>query len=130
MTETSLTRPGHRPPSSRVGGGDPPGPPPPAAAARACPWIIPALVLSGGLIYYCIGYTGFISTLDWDGISPDPTSVGANNYARILQDPVFWEAVQHTRRVLRRDLRAADVPRLPVRGAAALAGQGWRSSTR
>lgn len=95
MTETSLTRPGHRPPSSRAD----------AASLRArrrrlqprgLPWIIPAVVLSGGLIYYCIGYTGFISTLDWDGISPDPTSVGANNFARILQDPVFWQAVQHT----------------------------------
>jgi raffinose/stachyose/melibiose transport system permease protein len=95
MTETSLTRQGHRPPSTR---GE-------AAIVRArrrrlqprgLPWIVPALVLSVGLIYYCIGYTGFISTLDWDGVSPDPTSVGVNNYARILQDPVFWQAVQHT----------------------------------
>lgn len=95
MTETSLARRGHRPPSSRAA----------ASSVRArrrrlqprgLPWIIPALVLSGGLIYYCIGYTGFISTLDWDGISPDPTSVGANNFVRILQDPVFWQAVQHT----------------------------------
>lgn len=60
------------------------------------PWILPALVLSVGLIYYCIGYTGFISTLDWDGVSPDPTSVGAGNYVRIFQDPIFWTAVWHT----------------------------------
>lgn len=60
------------------------------------PWILPALVLGGGLIYYCIGYTGYISTLDWDGVSPAPDSVGAGNYLRILQDPVFLQAVEHT----------------------------------
>ena len=60
------------------------------------PWILPALVLSVGLIYYAIGYTGYISTLNWDGISPDPQSVGTGNYTRIFDDPVFWEAVRHT----------------------------------
>jgi raffinose/stachyose/melibiose transport system permease protein len=60
------------------------------------PWILPALVLSVGLIYYGIGYTGYISTLNWDGISPDPRHVGAQNYTRILHDPVFWAAVRHT----------------------------------
>ena len=60
------------------------------------PWILPALVLSVGLIYYGIGYTGYISTLNWDGISPDPQHVGAQNYTRIVHDPVFWDAVRHT----------------------------------
>jgi ABC-type sugar transport system permease subunit len=53
-------------------------------------------VLSVGLIYYCIGYTGYISTLDWNGTAPDPTPVGAANYTKVFQDPVFWEAIQHT----------------------------------
>jgi raffinose/stachyose/melibiose transport system permease protein len=60
------------------------------------PWILPALVLSVGLIYYGIGYTGYISTLNWDGISPGPQHVGAQNYTRIFHDPVFWAAVRHT----------------------------------
>jgi len=60
------------------------------------PWILPALVLSVGLLYYAIGYTGYISTLDWDGVSPDPESVGAGNYTRIVHDPIFWGAVRHT----------------------------------
>jgi raffinose/stachyose/melibiose transport system permease protein len=54
------------------------------------------LVLSAGLIYYGLGYTGYISTLNWDGISPDPQHVGAGNYRRILHDPIFWDAVRHT----------------------------------
>jgi ABC-type sugar transport system permease subunit len=79
----------------------------PAKAAKAAarkgprrppglPWILPALVLTVGLIYYGIGYTGYISTLNWDGISPGPEHVGANNYTRIVHDPVFWDAVRHT----------------------------------
>ena len=31
------------------------------------PWILPAMIVSVGLLYYCIFYTGYISTLDWDG---------------------------------------------------------------
>ncbi|MFF5289085.1 carbohydrate ABC transporter permease [Paractinoplanes globisporus] len=60
------------------------------------PWILPALVLSVGLIYYGIGYTGYISTLNWDGLSPGAEHVGAHNYTRIFHDPVFWDAVRHT----------------------------------
>ena len=51
-----------------------------AGAARGgrsgLPWILPAFVFVVGLIYYCIGYTGYISTLNWDGVSPNPQHVG------------------------------------------------------
>lgn len=59
-------------------------------------WILPAMVVSVGLIYYCIGFTGYISTLKWDGISPEPLSLGLKNYLRLFQDPVFWMAILHT----------------------------------
>ena len=64
--------------------------------ASGLPWILPALVLGVGLIYYCIGYTVYISGLNWDGASPDPLSVGFKNYLNISHDPVFWKAVWHT----------------------------------
>ncbi len=60
------------------------------------PWILPALVLCVGLIYYCVGYTGYISTLSWDGVSPNPPSVGIHNYTGVFHDPVFWGAIKHT----------------------------------
>jgi raffinose/stachyose/melibiose transport system permease protein len=60
------------------------------------PWILPALVLCVGLIYYCIAYTAVISTWDWDGIDPDPERVGPENYLRISQDPIFWKTIGHT----------------------------------
>lgn len=64
--------------------------------ASGLPWILPALVLGVGLVYYCIGYTGYISTLNWDGASPEPLSVGFRNYSNIFSDPVFWKAISHT----------------------------------
>ncbi|GII28292.1 hypothetical protein Pmi06nite_17340 [Planotetraspora mira] len=57
---------------------------------------MPAFVFVVGLLYYCIIETGYLSTLDWDGTSPTPTSVGFGNYSQILQDPIFWKAIWHT----------------------------------
>jgi ABC-type sugar transport system permease subunit len=79
-----------------VGGGDHLGGGRRQRKPPGLPWILPALILSVGLIYYCIGYTGYISTLNWDGISSHPQSVGDNNYVRIFHDPVFWAAIRHT----------------------------------
>jgi ABC-type sugar transport system permease subunit len=58
-------------------------------------WILPALVVSVGFIYFSMGYTGYISTLDWDGISPDPTSIGFDNYKAAFADPIFWGSILH-----------------------------------
>lgn len=60
------------------------------------PWILPALVVVLGVIYYGIGYTGYISTLNWDGTSSNPKHVGLQNYQQALHDPVFWTAIRHT----------------------------------
>ena len=81
---------------------------PPAAAASGgrrrrrgtqpagLPWILPAFLFVVGILYYCIVETGYLSTLDWDGTSPTPVSVGAQNYVDILHDPVFWRAIRNT----------------------------------
>jgi ABC-type sugar transport system permease subunit len=53
-------------------------------------------VVSVGILYYCIFYTGYISTLDWDGTSPLQQPVGGANYVHMLNDPVFWGALAHT----------------------------------
>ncbi len=54
------------------------------------------MILSVGLVYICIGYTGYIATLDWDGSAPDPESVGLANFTRLFADPIFWRAMAHT----------------------------------
>ena len=60
------------------------------------PWILPAFIFVVGLIYYCIGYTGYISTLNWDGVSPNPQHAGWANYVQLFHDPVFWDTIRHT----------------------------------
>jgi len=60
------------------------------------PWILPALIFSVGTLYYCIGYTGYISTLDWDGASPLQEPAGAANFVHLLHDPIFWRSILHT----------------------------------
>lgn len=61
------------------------------------PWILPAIVLVIGLIYFPIGYLGYASTLDWNGfILSTPTSIGDANYEKMFGDPVFWNALWHT----------------------------------
>lgn len=64
--------------------------------ASGLPWILPAFIFVVGLIYYCIGYTGYISTLNWDGVSPTPAHVGFHNYIQAFHDPVFWDTIRHT----------------------------------
>ncbi len=60
------------------------------------PWILPAFIFVVGVVYYCIGYTGYISTLNWDGVSPTPQPVGFANYTQLFHDPVFWDSIRHT----------------------------------
>ena len=60
------------------------------------PWILPAFIFVVGTVYYCIGNTGYISTLSWDGVSPTPQHVGLANYAQVFHDPVFWDTIRHT----------------------------------
>ena len=60
------------------------------------PWILPAFVFVAGLIYYSVGYTVYISTLRWDGLSPRAEALGAGNYINMLSDPIFWGAIEHT----------------------------------
>ena len=59
-------------------------------------WILPAMALSVGLIYYSVGYTGYISTLDWDGSSPLQRPVGFQNYSDAFSSPVFWTTIRNT----------------------------------
>jgi ABC-type sugar transport system permease subunit len=54
------------------------------------------MIYSVGILYYCILYTGYISTLDWDGTSPLQQPVGAANFLHMFRDPIFWGALAHT----------------------------------
>jgi raffinose/stachyose/melibiose transport system permease protein len=60
------------------------------------PWILPALVLVVGLVYFPIAFTGYVSTLSWNGfILSIPKPVGDANYLKLISDPVVWTALWH-----------------------------------
>lgn len=54
------------------------------------------MIVSVGVLYYCIVYTGFMSTLKWDGASPRQIFVGLDNYVKMFNDPIFWVALRNT----------------------------------
>jgi raffinose/stachyose/melibiose transport system permease protein len=56
-------------------------------------YLLPAVALVGGIIYYSIGYTVWLSFFDWDGISPDKVAVGFGNYIQAFTDPIFWKSL-------------------------------------
>ncbi len=83
--------------TGRPGGGQAPARRRRHIEGTGLPWILPAVVLVVGLIYFSIGYTGYVSTLDWNGfILSSPTHVGGANFTKMFGDPVFWQALWHT----------------------------------
>ncbi|RWZ64569.1 sugar ABC transporter permease [Labedella populi] len=59
-------------------------------------WILPGLIISVGLIYYSIVYSGYLSFFDWAGGRSRMIPVGFDNYVEALTNPVFWTAVRNT----------------------------------
>lgn len=59
-------------------------------------WILPGLIISVGLIYYSIVYSGYLSFFDWGGGRQRMTPVGGDNYVDAFTDPVFWTAIRNT----------------------------------
>ena len=56
-------------------------------------YILPLLVFSFVLVYYCIINTIAVSFTDWDGMSSSFNIVGFKNYVEMVKDPVFWTSV-------------------------------------
>lgn len=59
-------------------------------------WILPGFLISVGLIYYSIVYSGFLSFFEWGGGRLPLVPVGLGNYAQAVADPVFWTAIRNT----------------------------------
>lgn len=59
-------------------------------------YLLPALILVVGVIHVGIVSNVMYSTLDWNGITSNGTSVGAQNYVRLSGDPTFWTSLRNT----------------------------------
>lgn len=60
---------------------------------KAYLYILPLLLLSSVLVYYCIINTVVVSFTDWDGMSDTWNFVALKNYKKLLTDKVFGVAV-------------------------------------
>lgn len=60
-------------------------------------YIVPIFLFILGFIYFAIFYNLYVSTLDWDGLSPDSISVGMKNFVHIFtRDPIFYTTLRNT----------------------------------
>lgn len=57
-------------------------------------YIVPIVLISGVLIYYCIGFTVFASLTDWNGLQR-MDFVGLQNYFDLFNDRTFWIALRN-----------------------------------
>lgn len=91
-----------RPRGARPRPGRPPGPRRPLRQGRWTPWLylLPALVVLGGLLFYPIYQLGLISFLEYTQAqvsAGEPTSfVGFDNYAELFRDSQFWDVLLAT----------------------------------
>lgn len=58
-------------------------------------YLLPTLLLIVGIVYFGVFYNIWVSTLEWNGIDPNPTNVGLGNYVEIFRDPIFRGALLH-----------------------------------
>ena len=77
--------------------------PPPESLGKRRPlalsdylWAMPALILVVGVIHAGIAANVFYSLFDWSGVGSPTDFVGGANYSKLLQDPVFWQALRNT----------------------------------
>ncbi|MDR0959989.1 MAG: sugar ABC transporter permease [Propionibacteriaceae bacterium] len=57
-------------------------------------YIAPVLLLSGVLLYYCVGFTAYASLTDWNGLRR-MNFIGLENYLHLVEDPTFWTALKN-----------------------------------
>ncbi len=58
-------------------------------------FITPTLAIFLVFVLFPIAYSAVISFFKWNGIS-EPDFRGLRNYARLLEDPIFWTSLQNT----------------------------------
>lgn len=60
-------------------------------------WIVPAFLFIAIIVYYSIGFTFRLSTVDWNGMFTVPMKdVGLDNYKKVFSDPVFYKCIKNT----------------------------------
>jgi raffinose/stachyose/melibiose transport system permease protein len=58
-------------------------------------YVLPIVVLAGGLLYYTIGFAVYASLTDWNGLTK-MDFIGLANYTELFQDRTFYIALRNT----------------------------------
>ncbi len=58
-------------------------------------WVLPALVLLGAFVYLPLVQNLGFSFVEWDIYSGSQTFVGADNYVKLINDPIFWTSLRN-----------------------------------
>ncbi|HZW41800.1 MAG TPA: sugar ABC transporter permease [Agromyces sp.] len=84
-----------RVPAVQTAGARPPGRSTRRAARRllGLGWILPAVVVLAVFVYLPLAQNLGFSTLEWDIYSGTQEFIGAENYQRLMADPIFWSSL-------------------------------------
>jgi len=58
--------------------------------------IAPNFILFGVFTFWPLIYNFYLSFTKWNMITPSPTWIGLDNYATLIQDPIFWRVLWNT----------------------------------
>ena len=58
-------------------------------------FVLPALLIYGGVVLYPLTSMFYLSVFSWDGLSPSKTFVGLANYLQLLADPIFFVTLRN-----------------------------------
>ena len=59
------------------------------------PFLFPSVLLYVVFVLYPYLRAMYISLTQWSGLTPNPTFIGTGNFARMVGDDLFWNALQH-----------------------------------
>ncbi|WP_442892685.1 carbohydrate ABC transporter permease, partial [Agromyces sp. CCNWLW208] len=58
-------------------------------------WLVPALVVLAVFVYLPLVQNLGFSTMEWDIYSGSQAFIGADNYAKLVGDPIFWSSLRN-----------------------------------
>lgn len=59
-------------------------------------FLFPSAAIFAVFVFFPLAYTLWLSSTDWNLISPEIKSIGIGNYSRLASDPLFWKVLANT----------------------------------
>lgn len=59
-------------------------------------FLFPSAAIFAVFVFFPLAYTLWLSSTDWNLISPEIKFIGFKNYSRLASDPLFWKVLSNT----------------------------------